>query len=680
MLKIRYILSLCSLLTVCALNGFAYEIDPSSAIASNVTTWAELVDALGNNSVKEVVLANTITLGRGNYSIDALGKTVRVEVPYCDDHGHARSGEDEDGNTEVYSMYNLFTVNVGATLTVTNMIMKGGSKGASDDSTGYYAAGGIINYGTLTLVDSAIGYSCTALYNATNALAVMIRSDIARNANTFGGGLMNRGTFVMDCGALAQNRSLGAAGGGGAVENNGLMLINNSTISMNSSTEIGGAINNTKGGRVYIANSSIIGNITTSSYGAYSGGGIGNNGGGNPEGAYVYVVNSIMADNFYFNAKTGEFTPSDIGLYSGNDVYVYGCLYASVVSVDQYTKPTIDSASFIHRENDIFAGYRNDGIIIGEEGISPAYDHPAVISHEGGDTIWSFYAPLSANSPAVTDSAYATYFDYSALYENHANKAVMSFVGMNGINTALGPDVIAATDESCRVLYTYDGADRIKQPVIGSGSVTQDLRPLCTIYMRQENLDAGHGDGVSIFGETCYSGTVFTVYAHPQSAHYFVGWYTNAFTGVYDEIGPERTATEYADLSRGRTVWSFTVSGNTVVTPDFTMAQPMILKARQRYPWNGLIDIDYFVDADAVKYRLLFFASFTDDRTGEKKIVQLKSFVDNKNISKVIRLNTDDTYRSPGWHRVTWDANKDGVANYSRNVTYRVITVPGGER
>jgi hypothetical protein len=81
-----------------------------------------------------------------------------------------------------------------------------------------------------------------------------------------------------------------------------------------------------------------------------------------------------------------------------------------------------------------------------------------------------------------------------------------------------------------------------------------------------------------------------------------------------------------------------------------------------------------------VKYRLLFFASFTDDRTGEKKIVQLKSFVDNKNISKVIRLNTDDTYRSPGWHRVTWDANKDGVANYSRNVTYRVITVPGGER
>jgi hypothetical protein len=59
--KIRYILSLCSLLTVCALNGFAYEIDASSAIASNVTTWAELVDALGNNNVKEVVLANTIT-------------------------------------------------------------------------------------------------------------------------------------------------------------------------------------------------------------------------------------------------------------------------------------------------------------------------------------------------------------------------------------------------------------------------------------------------------------------------------------------------------------------------------------------------------------------------------------------------------------------------------------------
>ena len=123
------------------------------------------------------------------------------------------------------------------------------------------------------------------------------------------------------------------------------------------------------------------------------------------------------------------------------------------------------------------------------------------------------------------------------------------------------------------------------------------------------------------------------------------------------------------------------IKDDTVITPLFQPVITGITAARQRYPWNNLVDIDYMItEEDAVDYRLVFVATFEED--GTNRTVQLKSFVSNTDGRTPISLGTKDNeyLRQSGEHRVTWDSAADGVELKNKNVRLRLMACEGTER
>ena len=109
-----------------------------------------------------------------------------------------------------------------------------------------------------------------------------------------------------------------------------------------------------------------------------------------------------------------------------------------------------------------------------------------------------------------------------------------------------------------------------------------------------------------------------------------------------------------------------------------------IIRVRQRYPWNNLVDIDYSVaEKDAVDYRLVFVASFETNGTPVR--MQLKSFIDNagKNAQGMYtpqRLGEKRDLRKAGEHRATWDSAADGVRLKDGTFTIQLMACEGDER
>ena len=107
-----------------------------------------------------------------------------------------------------------------------------------------------------------------------------------------------------------------------------------------------------------------------------------------------------------------------------------------------------------------------------------------------------------------------------------------------------------------------------------------------------------------------------------------------------------------------------------------------VTKVQQRYPWNGLVDIDYTImrsEGEGAYNPDLYCVEFTVVNHGVTPAVT--------NVAKEFR-NGNPTV-SDGGHRVTWDANADGVDFASESVevvaeivhyerTYMVIDLSGG--
>ena len=170
--------------------------------------------------------------------------------------------------------------------------------------------------------------------------------------------------------------------------------------------------------------------------------------------------------------------------------------------------------------------------------------------------------------------------------------------------------------------------------------------------------------GVTVYGDSYISNSVVTVHAMAESAHYLNGWMIN------DEVVAD-TAQQY--------VFSFTVTTNITLTPIFQPVITQIYRARQRYPWNNLVDIDYSVaETNAVRYRLVFLATYEEN--GKTNTIQLKTFRKNANVDEVQRLgNREDLHRA-GDHRVTWDSAADGIELKGKKVHYRALACEGEER
>ena len=684
-------------------NGEATVTVPENASeAENLAAFNDLQAALDDQDVTKVIITHTIKLPNNAY-LCASGtdtgerKVIQVEKPFLPESGRVTLGSSNNNGTldmivepaaDEYSTYKLFEIGDGSCVTISNLTLKGGFEGkriVEGDST---STGGIDNWGHLVMYEVDITRTGTALLNEPGATAVLVDCNIVRNANWYGGGILNfaeanksvysnGGTVIMDRCSLTENESLGPAHGGGAAENQGLMCLNNCVVANNASTEIGGGINNCKGGDLYVLNSTFTGNITTSDdYGTTAGGAIGNAG----RAGNVYIANSILAHNGY---DTGEYVNSaSLGRYQ-NSEDEHLCHLANTAIDATAGMDRLDATNLTVKIDGLFAGYTENGVVAAG-GKHPANDityssgflHPNVMEE-------SKVLPLrlSPEMKSVETNHYVftlaveTYFDYSAYLATPPSGTAKPAMGyrLGGQIVGLGPDV-SEPDEEMRVEVTFDGSSRFTEDgvahnTIGAATIVPMLDPEKPhrpgiFEVRLGDFTGGKVSGVTVYGDSYISNSVVTVHAMAESAHYLNGWIING------KVMPD-TAQQY--------IYSFTVHTNIVLTPIFQPVVTQIYRARQRYPWNNLVDIDYSVaETNAVKYRLVFLATYEEN--GVTNTIQLKTFRKNANVHEEQRLGDREDLHRAGDHRVTWDSAADGVELKGKEVHYRALACEGNER
>ncbi|NWJ49103.1 MAG: hypothetical protein HXX08_24870 [Chloroflexi bacterium] len=149
------------------------------------------------------------------------------------------------------NLYQIFNVNSGKSLSLTNLNLTGG-KGSD--------GGAIYNYGNVTISNSTLsGNSATSGYGgAIENLGNMTisNSTLSGNSATGGGAIenYNNGSVTISNSTLYSN-SASQYGGGAIVNWSGTVTLTNSSLYSNSATIVGGAIYNTSGGTVNLQNS-----------------------------------------------------------------------------------------------------------------------------------------------------------------------------------------------------------------------------------------------------------------------------------------------------------------------------------------------------------------------------------------------------------------------------------------
>ena len=663
-----------------------------------VETLDDLETALKDASIETIIVKKCITLENGTVldgqTTGTKNKTIQVEVPFLPEDGRVRIGLAADGKTTQiiepaegeYSTYNLFKIEEGSKVIIKNVTLMGGFTGSrtvGDDPS----VGGIDNYGYLDMEGVDMLRTGTALLNRPNARALLVDCNIVRNANWYGGGILNfservgtsdeyinGGTLIMEGCSLTENESLGPAHGGGAAENQGLMLLNNCVVANNASTEIGGGINNCKGGDLFVMNSTFTGNVTTSEeYGTMAGGAIGNAGGA----SHVHIVNSILAYNGYDDGEA--VVSSSLGRYSeAQEVHstMQHSIYDAVSGL-----PQIDMTGTTKEYEGIFSSVQNSGIIAagstGTDGVTSSFDHPLVSRTETESDSWSL-SPVMLSQPTnhyIFANSVTTYFEYNGIFDETWN--IHLAFETNGVVVALGEKVTVPPNnelESCKVTEGFGGASRTENNFIGASGVPviekeEEREDITLFVVKLGEFTGGRVSGVTIYNDSYRSNSVVTVHGIPDSAHYLDGWIING-EKVHD--------------SEQQYIFSFTVNCDITITPIFTPVETKIIRVRQRYPWNNLVDIDYSVsEKDAVDYRLVFIASYTENGTNVTK--QLKSFVKNSGKNEQgrfeeQRLGWKQDLRKAGEHRVTWDSAKDGVRLRGAPIALQLMACEGDER
>jgi hypothetical protein len=255
----------------------------------------------------------------------------------------------------------------------------------------------------------------------------------------------------------------------------------------------------------------------------------------------------------------------------------------------------------------------------------------------------------------------------------------------NGVVVALGEKVSVPPDDelaACKVTGGFGGSERKdNQNFIGAVAVTaitaeEEREDITLFIVTLGDFTGGRVSGVTIYNDSYRSNSVVTVHGIPDSAHYLDGWILDKDKVTGDEGKVEGSDQQY--------IFSFTVTDDITITPIFKPVETKIIRVRQRYPWNNLVDIDYSVsEKDAVDYRLVFIASYTEDGTNVTK--QLKSFVNNSGKNEQgrfeeQRLGWKRDLRKAGEHRVTWDSAKDGVRLKGAPIALRLMACEGDER
>jgi len=227
---------------------------PAGLFALNVPSAGFLNDAGGS-----LVVSNTVT-------IVGLGAGVTV--------------------VDANNLYNAFVITPSVSVTLTSLTIQHGNGGGG--------GGAIVNEGQLTLSDSVLannfGHEGGAIENA--GIAVINRSMLLNNlSDKFGGAVNNdfsSAALTFNRSTVAGNRAID----GGAIDNGGTLTVFDSTLSNNSVSGIGGALNNFGTAHFYL--STVAGNLAGSGGTAQRGGGIFNG----SLGSQVTLNGTLLAENF----------------------------------------------------------------------------------------------------------------------------------------------------------------------------------------------------------------------------------------------------------------------------------------------------------------------------------------------------------------------------------------------
>jgi len=179
-----------------------------------------------------------------------------------------------------------------------------------------YYGGGIVNAGTLTIIDSTISG------NATDSKS--------------GAGLVNNGVATIVRSTFSDNLAFHASGG--AAFNDGTMIISNSTFTHNDA-DAG------EGGGIYNIGTIIINNSTFSGNAADGG----SNGGGVANDGTATIINSTFSNNYNTALSNGGVSEINSCTFSDNVGLFYSALY-------NYGTMTISNSTIADKGNDDIYG------------------------------------------------------------------------------------------------------------------------------------------------------------------------------------------------------------------------------------------------------------------------------------------------------------------------------------
>ncbi len=607
--QLSLMLALCMALSSTPVLANETASSPDSAIstfsATNISTADELENAFKNGGeytlTSDITITKALSLSSGKtLVINGNNHVIQPKVTGLNDQGLVNenaneiniitnSGNLEINNLKIYGGKSRAVENRG-TLKAENVSIE---KAHSTADTG--AGAGLYNYGKVYM---------------KNCL-------IRRNASdTYGGGFYNSGgTMILENTSIIENRNINSGGqGGGAGENGGSIYMNNCTVANNQSSEIGGGINNFRG-TLYILNSVFTGNVTTGKYVKnYYGGAIGNNGG------KVYAANSA----FTYNYAGGVL--SDIGLYSGTDVYLYNCAYTAIKkSASAETEPTIKDSKDLSSENTIdsvFNGSRESGIVDGD-GVEQdtKFDRPLIMV---SDDTYGVYP--NGNSPLLTGGT-KTYFDFDL-----SNWTVKMAYGDNA--TALG-NLAAATTQVTK----YSTGENRDPNVIGASS--SKLYEAKNYTVKVNAAEGGTVGGGSVQGDSYKENTRVKVKAVPDKDHYFKGWiYGN------DE-----------EISITTPTYEFVLTSDVTLTPVFaekSATSPASFTLVIKDNFGETLESDSFEEGDEIKlvapakkgYKFVKWTSDSDDVEFDDETAEETYFTmpyGNVTITAVYEKDSDTT-------------------------------------
>ncbi len=107
------------------------------------------------------------------------------------------------------------------------------------------------------------------------------------------------------------------------------------------------------------------------------------------------------------------------------------------------------------------------------------------------------------------------------------------------------------------------------------------------------------------------------------------------------------------------------LGGRCFVPPAYAAVSVTDVKAVQRYPWKGLVDVDYTVVCDDADADVYVFPEGTDNDTGA--LLQMRTLTGD---------GANGTVKA-GTHRMTWNAAKDMPNYHTPNFSVKVTAIRG---